>query len=158
MKTNNFETPSPCSWWLHNLSAEHDPISDAAASNPDAPAAPVFAGKTGQPAGWVERTLLAVDTDRVFIDVSDANLRDELIAAFEADGRDVVAAANGQSLLEFMEKLPVPDYPSGDVVVVEDGVCGPSTDGLLEQLRARGWPILGLIASTRLLHEPLNLA
>ena len=106
-----------------------------------------------QPSGWVARTLLAVDTDRVFIDVSDPGLRSALIAEFEAEGRDVVAAGNSKALLAFMEKLPVPDDPCGDVVDVEGDVPGTSGAELVRQLRARGWPITAQVVWTHFLKQ-----
>ena len=64
MKTQETETESLASWRLRTRLAQSD---KAHASGGATPALPVAVNRTGQPLGWIERTLLDVDTDRVFI-------------------------------------------------------------------------------------------
>ena len=104
------------------------------------------------PLGWIERTLLAVDGHRVFIDVADPRLREELIATNKALHRDVIAASNSEALLQFITHLPVPRDYANDVVIAEEDTSGTKAKDLDQQLRARGWsiPVLTVSARTRL--------
>lgn len=102
---------------------------------------PVAISKSGRPLGWIERTLLAVDTDRVFIEVSDPELRQELISAYEDEGCDVIAASNSKTLLEFMEQLPIPHDFGNDLVLADDDFPGTNAEDLHRELRAHGWAI-----------------
>ncbi len=102
---------------------------------------PVAVSETGRPLGWTERTLLAVDTNRVFIEASDPWLREALAAESGTDNRDVIAASDSQTLLRFMEQLPVPAEPGNDVVIVEDDFPGTTAVDVWRGLKARGWSI-----------------
>ena len=110
-------------------------------SKTDSRVPPVATSKSGRPLGWIERTLLAVDTDRVFIEVSDPELRQELITAYEDEGCDVIAAANSKTLLEFMEQLPIPHDFGNDLVLADDDFPGSNAEDLHRQLKAHGWSI-----------------
>ena len=102
---------------------------------------PVAIGKSGRPLGWIERTLLAVDTDRVFIEVSDPELREELVTAYEDEGCDVIAASNSRTLLSFMEQLPIPHDFGNDLVLADDNFPGTNAEDLHRELQAHGWSI-----------------
>jgi CheY-like chemotaxis protein len=110
-------------------------------SKTDSRVPPVATSKSGRPLGWIERTLLAVDTDRVFIEVSDPELRQELVTAYEDEGCDVIAASNSKTLLEFMELLPVPHDFGNDLVLADDNFPGTNAEDLHRELQARGWSI-----------------
>ena len=97
--------------------------------------------ETGRPLGWIERTLLAVDSNRVFIEVSDPQLREELAAEYEAEFRDVIAASDSQTLLKFMEQLPIPTEPANDMVIAEDDFPSTTASDLRRQLKTLGWSI-----------------
>ena len=97
----------------------------------------------------MERTLLAVDTDRVFIEVSNPGLREELVAAYEAEGCNVVAASSSRTLLAFMEQLPIPRDFATDLVIAEDDFPGTNGTDLHRQLLARGWSIPVYTISTQ---------
>ena len=109
MKTEYSETASLSSWRFP--AAETSVV-------------PVAVDKAGQPLGWIERTLLAVNTDRVFIEVSDPELRAELVAAYEGEGCNVIAASNSRTLLALMEQLPIPRDFGNDLVLAEDDFPG----------------------------------
>jgi len=111
----------------------------------------VALNNNGRPLGWIERTLLAVDANRVFIEVSDPRLRDELVAANQAEHRDVIAASNSEALLEFMDRLPVPTDCGNDVVIAEEDSSGTRASDLYRRLQARGWsiPVLTVSAQAR---------
>lgn len=134
MKTRDFETAS--------LSARRLLKSFHGAKG-ETPAPPVAIDRSGHRLRWIERTLLAVDTDRVFIEMSDPGLREELVEAYEDQGRDVIAASNSRTLLAFMEQLPVPhDFANdNDLVIAEDDFPGTNGTDLHRQLLARGWAI-----------------
>lgn len=136
MKTQETET-SLSEWRLRTQLAGNDKLPDASRTW----AIPVAVGKTGKPLGWIERTLLAVDTDRVFIEVSDPELRDELVAAYEGEGCDVIAASNSRTLLALMEQLPIPREFGNDLVLAEDDFPGTNATDLHRQLLAHGWSI-----------------
>jgi C4-dicarboxylate-specific signal transduction histidine kinase len=97
--------------------------------------------ESGRPLGWIERTLLAVDSNRVFIEVSDPRLRADLTAEYEAENRDVIVAKDSQTLLKFMEQLPVPAAPANDMVIAGEDSSGETVSDLRRQLKARGWSI-----------------
>ena len=139
MKTQYTETPSLSSWRLRTPLAGSDRIANSNGS--ETRALPVAVNRAGQPLGWIERTLLAVDTDRVFIEVADPCLREELIATYEAEGCDVIATSNSKTLLAFMEQLPIPNDFVDDVVIAEDDFPGTTATDLRKQLWARGWVI-----------------
>ena len=136
MKTQETET-SLSEWRLRTQLAGNGKLPGASGTW----AIPVAVGKTGKPLGWIERTLLAVDTDRVFIEVSDPGLREELVATYEDEGFDVIAASNSRTLLEFMEQLPIPHDFGKDVVIAEDDFPGTNATDLHRQLQAHGWAI-----------------
>jgi hypothetical protein len=138
VKTQETETESLASWRLRTRLAQSD---KAHASGGATPALPVAVNRTGQPLGWIERTLLDVDTDRVFIEVSDPGLREELVATYEDEGFDVIAASNSRTLLGFMEQLPIPHDFGKDVVIAEDDFPGTNATDLHRQLQAHGWAI-----------------
>jgi hypothetical protein len=142
MKTQYTETASLSSWRLRTPLAGSDKIAN---SN----ALPVAVDRTGRPLGWIGRTLVAVDTDRVFIEASDPGLREELVAMYEDEGCDVIATSNSKTLLAFMEQLPVPDDFGDDVVIAEDDFPGTNATDLHRQLLARGWSIPVFTVSTR---------
>jgi hypothetical protein len=102
---------------------------------------PVPVDESGRPLGWIERTLLAVDSNRVFIEVSDPRLRADLTAEYEAENRDVIVAKDSQTLLKFMEQLPVPAAPANDMVIAGEDSSGETVSDLRRQLKARGWSI-----------------
>ncbi|HJX63581.1 MAG TPA: hypothetical protein VJ860_06475 [Polyangia bacterium] len=104
-------------------------------------ALPVAVDKTGQPLGWIERTLLAVNTDRVFIEVSDPELREELVAAYEGEGCNVIAASNSRALLALMEQLPIPHDFGNDLVLAEDDFPGTNAADIHRELMQHGWSI-----------------
>jgi DNA-binding response OmpR family regulator len=81
--------------------------------------------------------------------VADAELREELVTAFETEGRDVIATSNGRTLLAFMEELPLPDDFGDDIVVVEDDFHGTHVAEVQSQLRARGWEVPVFTVSTQ---------
>jgi hypothetical protein len=137
MKTQETETQSLSAWRLRTREPESDRLPGAEGT----PALPVAVNRTGQPLGWIERTLLDVDTDRVFIEVSDPGLREELVATYEDEGLDVIAASNSRTLLEFMEQLPIPHDFGKDVVIAEDDFPGTNATDLHRQLQAHGWAI-----------------
>ena len=149
MKTQSSEISSLSSWRLRRWLARIEQASDSGATKAELRAHPVVLSKAGDPVGWMERTLLAVNTDRAFIDVADAELRDELVTAFETEGRDVIATSNGRTLLAFMEKLPLPDDFGDDIVVVEDDFHGTHVAEVQSQLRARGWEVPVFTVSTQ---------
>jgi hypothetical protein len=103
----------------------------------------------GQPLGWIERTLLAVDGNRVFIEASDAQLREELIEANAAQHHDVIATSNREALLEFMAHLPVPRDSGNDIVIAQADAAGIDAANLRRELEARGWSIPVLTVSPR---------
>jgi CheY-like chemotaxis protein len=119
---------------------------------------PVAISKSGQPLGWIERTLLAVDTDRVFIEVSDPELRQELVTAYEDEGCDVIAASNSRTLLDFMEQLPVPRDFGNDLVLADDDFPGTNAEDLHRQLKARGWSIPVFTVSVQSAPESARMA
>jgi CheY-like chemotaxis protein len=90
---------------------------------------------------WMESTLLAVDSRRVFIAEEDPFMRKMLVRCFEKEGRDVIAAANGRILLEYMKGLPRPGSDSGDVLLTD--VEMPEIGGfdLMDELRSQGWTL-----------------
>jgi len=126
MKTEYSETASLSSWRFP--AAETSVV-------------PVAVDKAGQPLGWIERTLLAVNTDRVFIEVSDPELREELVTAYEDEGCDVVATSNSRTLLAFMEQLPIPHDFGNDLVLAEDDFPGTNATDLHRRLLEHGWSI-----------------
>ena len=141
MKTQHIENQIPAAWSLRTHLAGINQIADSSEPQGIAPNHPVAVGETGRPLGWIERTLLAVDSNRVFIEVSDPQLREELAAEYAAESRDVIAASDSQTLLRFMEQLPVPADPANDVVIVEDDFPNTTATDLRRQLKARGWSI-----------------
>jgi hypothetical protein len=149
MKIQYPEIPSLSSRRLRDRLAKIDQTSDSRETKWDMRAHPAVLSKAGHPVGWIERTLLAVDTDRAFIDVSDPELREELVAAFETEGRDVIATSNRRTLLAFMEQLPVPRDFGDDIVVVEDDFPGTTAIDLHRELLARGWAIPVFTVSTQ---------
>ena len=149
MKTQCTETASLSSWRLRTPLAGSDRIANSNGTEGETQALPVAVDRTGQPLGWIGRTLLAVDTDRVFIEVSDPGLREELVAAYEADGCDVIATSNSRTLLAFMGQLPIPDDFGDDVVIAEDDFPGTNATDLHRQLLARGWSIPVFTVLTR---------
>jgi hypothetical protein len=149
MKTQSSEIPSLFPWRLRKRLAEIDKTSDSRATKSETRAYPAVLGKEGHPVGWIERTLLAVNTGRAFIDVADPEMREELVVAYETEGRDVIATSNSRTLLAFMAQLPVPKDFGDDIVVVEDDFPGTHAIELHHQLRARGWPIPVFTVSTR---------
>ena len=149
MKTQDSETANPSSWRLPKRLTKDDRIPDSRGTTGKARAVPVAVGTTGQPLGWIERTLLAVDTDRVFIEVSDPELRQALVDAYEDEGCDVIATSNSRTLVAFMEQLPIPDDFGDDLVIAEDDFSGTNATDLHRQLLARGWPIPVVTVSTQ---------
>lgn len=148
MKTNQVQIPRIYPWPFRTTLARDDRLPDWHQMLDRAPSLSTAVTETGCPAGWMERTLLAVDTGRVFIDAPDPAIRGALVAAFEAGGHDVIAAGSSQALLTLMEQLPIPDELSGDVVVVEDEHPGTIAAELLGGLRALGWSIPALVVPT----------
>jgi hypothetical protein len=125
MKTQHLENQNLADWPLRAHLAGINQSSDS----------------SGHPLGWIERTLLAVDTNRVFIEVADPRLREELAAEYEAENRDVIAASDSDTLLNFMEQLPIPAEPTNDIVIVENDFPKTTATELRCQLKARGWEI-----------------
>jgi CheY-like chemotaxis protein len=121
--------------------SENSTLSAWRLSKHDPRVPPVAISKSGQPLGWIERTLLAVDTDRVFIEVSDPELREELMTAYEDEGCDVVATSNSGTLLAFMEQLPIPHDFGNDLVLADDNFPGTNAEDLHRELQAHGWAI-----------------
>jgi CheY-like chemotaxis protein len=148
MKTQDYRIPSLTSWQLRRRLAEIEETSRSLGTKAKVRSPSVVLSRAGRPVGWMERTLLAVDTDRAFVEVSDPGLRQALVAAFEAEGRDVIATSNRRALLAFMEELPIPDDSGDDLVVAEDDASGSNAAELRRQLRARGWSIPVLPVST----------
>jgi len=126
MKTEYSETASLSSWRFPEAATR---------------VLPVAVDKTGQPLGWIERTLLAVNTDRVFIEVSDPELREELVAAYEGEGCSVIAASNSRALLALMEQLPIPHDFGNDLVLAEDDFPGTNATDIHRDLLEHGWSI-----------------
>jgi CheY-like chemotaxis protein len=143
MKTEYSETESLSSWRLPEGETR---------------VLPVAVGKTGKPVGWIERTLLAVNTDRVFIEVSDPELREELVTAYEDEGCDVIAASNSKTLLAFMEQLPIPHDFGNDLVLAEDDFPGTNATDLHRHLLEHGWSIPVFTVSTQSPPESADLA
>ncbi|HJX54412.1 MAG TPA: hypothetical protein VJ801_16720 [Polyangia bacterium] len=141
MKTQYTETAGLTSWRLRTPLAGSEKIANSNGAAGETQVLPVAVDRTGQPLGWIERTLLAVDKDRVFIEVSDPGLREELVAAYQFEDRDVIAASNSKTLLAFMEQLPIPDDFGDDIVIAEDDFPGTTATDLHRQLLARGWSI-----------------
>jgi CheY-like chemotaxis protein len=139
MKKQHLEYLDRATWPLCTHLTGNEQIRFSSGSN--GPIHPVAVSKAGHPLGWIERTLLAVDTNRVFIEASDPHLREELAAEYEAENRDVVAAGDSQTLLEFMEQLPIPTEPANDVVIMQDDFPKSSATDLCRKLKARGWSI-----------------
>jgi CheY-like chemotaxis protein len=129
---------------------ENDQINDSHGAKGKKPAPPVAIDRSGHRLGWIERTLLAVDTDRVFIEMSDPRLREELVSTYEDEGCDVIAASSSRALLAFIEQLPIPRDFGDDVVIAEDDFPGTSATDLHRQLLARGWsiPVFTIAAET----------
>jgi hypothetical protein len=152
MKTRLSTNSDPISWLLRTRPAEDDPMDGFPKAKAEPKSLRATVTSTGHPLGWIERTLLAVDGHRVFIDVADARLREELIAANEALHHDVIAASNSEALLQFIAHLPVPRGYANDVVIAEEDTSGTKAKDLDQQLRARGWsiPVLTVSARTRL--------
>lgn len=98
---------------------------------------------------WIEKTLVAVDTRRVFLAEADPFMRRLLTRRFQAAGHDVIAAENGRSMLEYLHELPRPTGASGDVLVTD--VEMPEMGGfeLVDRARAAGWsmPVVFLKAN-----------
>lgn len=141
MKSQHIKNQNLAACPLHTRLTGINQIPDSSGPEDIAPNHPVAVSETGRPLGWIERTLLAVDSNRVFIDISDPRLRDELAAEYEAENRDVIATSDSQTLLKFMEQLPIPVEPANDVVIVEDDFPGTTAIDLWHQLKARGWSI-----------------
>jgi hypothetical protein len=141
MKTQDLESADLTAWPLRTRLASTNQIPDFSETKGYASTHPVAVGKTGRPLGWIERTLLAVDNNRVFIEASDPRLREELASEYAAENRDVIAASDSQTLLKFMEQLPIPTDPGNDVVIAEDDFPGTTATDLRRQLQARGWCI-----------------
>jgi len=154
MKTQSTETPSLSSWRLRTPLTGSEKIANSNGARETRPL-PIAVDRTGHPLGWIERTLLAVDTDRVFIEVSDPELREELVSAYEDEGCDVVATSNSKTLLAFMERLPIPADFGNDIAIADDDFPGTNATDLHRQLLARGWTIPVLTVST---HEPSGRA
>ena len=149
MKTQDSRTPSLSPWRLHARLVGSNRIANSNGAEGEARELPVAVDRTGHRLGWIERTLLAVDTDRVFIEVSDSRLREKLIAAYENEGCDVIAASSSKTLLAFMEQLPIPDDFGDDFVIAEDDFPGTNATDLHRQLLARGWSIPVVTVSTQ---------
>lgn len=141
MKTQGLESANLTTWPLRTRLAATNQIPDSSETKGYASTHPVAVSWTGRPLGWIERTLLAVDNNRVFIEASDPRLREELAAEYEAENRDVIAACDSQSLLRFMEQLPIPADAGNDLVIAEDDFPGTTATDLWRQLKARGWSI-----------------
>jgi hypothetical protein len=141
MKTHNSGDRDLGDWPLRIRVAGIHQIPDSTGGADAAPREPVVVDETSRPLGWIERTLLAVDTNRVFLEVPDPRLRAELVAEFQAEKRDVIVASNSHALLEFMKQLPIPTEPANDVVIAEDDFPGTTATDLRRQLQERGWAI-----------------
>src|ERR1700690_1089776 len=90
---------------------------------------------------WIEKTLLAVDAQRVFIAAGDPFMRKLLARRFEAEGHDVIAAENGRIMLDYFLEMPRPAPGSGDVLITD--VEMPEMGGfeLVDRARAAGWTL-----------------
>jgi hypothetical protein len=155
MNTQDSTNPSPTASQACVLPTENDQVVDSMAAKGEPGTLRGAVTSSGRPLGWIERTLLAVDGKRVFIDVSDPGLREELIAANEAEHRDVIATSNREALLEFMARLPIPTDPANDFVIAQEDYSGTEATDLRRELEARGWsiPVLTVLPRARLGEE-----
>jgi CheY-like chemotaxis protein len=90
---------------------------------------------------WMERTLLAVNAQRVFIAENDPFMRKLLARRFEAEGHHVIAAENGRIMLDYFLEMPQPAPGSGDVLITD--VDMPEMGGfeLVDRARDAGWAL-----------------
>jgi DNA-binding response OmpR family regulator len=90
---------------------------------------------------WMEKTLLAVDAQRVFIAEADPFTRKLLARRFAAEGHDVILAENGSIMLDYFLEMPRPAPGSGDVLITD--VEMPEMGGfeLVDRARAAGWTL-----------------
>jgi hypothetical protein len=149
MNTQDSTNPSPTASQARTRPAENDQVMESMAAKGEPRTLRAAVANSGRPLGWIERTLIAVDGKRVFIDVSDPGLREELVAANEARHHDVIAASNREALLEFMARLPIPIDAANDIVIAQEDYSGTEAIDLRHELEARGWSIPVLTVSPR---------
>jgi hypothetical protein len=149
MKSQDSKNVDPSSLLARVHAARNEKMDDLSEAKKVRPTLRSAVTGSGRPLGWIERTLLAVDGHRVFIDVSDPRLREELVAANEAEHRDVIAASNIEALFEFMARLPVPKDCGNDIVIADEDFSRTKASELFRQLEARGWSIPVLTVSAR---------
>ncbi len=90
---------------------------------------------------WIEKTLLAVDAQRVFIAEDDPFMRKLLARRFEAEGHDVIAAENGRIMLDYFLEMPRPAPGSGDVLITDVEMREMGGFELVDRARTAGWTL-----------------